>query len=160
MEEQIISFTLNSMPVKAKIDKKTTLLEVIRNVFGLTGTKEGCGYGKCGTCVVVMNGKAVKSCIVKAEKAEGAQIATVEGVADGFRLHPIQQALIEGGAVQCGFCTPGIIMTLKALFDGNVHAGREEIEKALKGHLCRCTGYETILESALLAQQKLLEAQR
>ena len=155
MEEKIINFKLNGQPVKAIADEKTTLLYIIRDVLGLTGTKEGCGYGKCGTCVVVMNGKAIKSCITKAFKADGSEIVTVEGVADGFKLHPIQEALIEGGAVQCGFCTPGIIMTLKALYEENINADEEEIKKALKNHLCRCTGYETIISSALLAQKKM-----
>ncbi len=155
MEGQIINFTLNGRKVKAKIDEKTTLIQVLRDIFGLTGTKEGCGYGKCGTCMVIMDGKAVKSCVVKAIKAEGTEVVTIEGTADGFTLDPVQEALIEGGAVQCGFCTPGIIMTLKALFADNPEACEEEIRKALKGHLCRCTGYETILRSALLAQEKL-----
>ena len=155
MEGQIINFKLNGRSVKVRVDDKTTLLSVIRDIVGLKGTKEGCGYGKCGTCTVIMNGKSVRSCVTKAIKADGADIVTIEGVADGFKLDPIQEAFIEGGAVQCGFCTPGIIMTLKALFDDNLGASIDDIKKALKAHLCRCTGYETILSSALLAQEKL-----
>lgn len=157
MEEKIINFKLNGRNIKVMADEKTTLIYVIRELLGLTGTKEGCGYGKCGTCTVIMNGKTVKSCIVKAFKADGADITTIEGVADGFKLHPIQTALIEGGAVQCGFCTPGIVMTLKAIFEENLYVTEEEIKKALKSHLCRCTGYETIIKSALLAQKKMKE---
>lgn len=153
--EKIIKFNLNGMDVKAIADEKTMLLDVIRTVFGLTGAKEGCGYGKCGTCTVILNGKPVKSCVTKAFKAEGGEVKTIEGLADGFKLHPIQEAFIEGGAVQCGFCTPGIIMRLKSLFDENLDASADEIMAALKNHLCRCTGYETILKSALLAQSKL-----
>lgn len=153
---KIISFTLNNKKVKAIIDDKTTLLELIRNIFGLMGAKEGCGYGKCGSCTVIMNGKSVRSCITKASKAEGSEIVTIEGLGgDDFSLDPIQEAFIDGGAVQCGFCTPGIIMTLKALFTENPNASEEEIKKALKGHLCRCTGYETILKSALLAKERI-----
>ncbi len=160
MDGQIINFKLNGRDVKAKIDEKTTLLFVIREILGLMGTKEGCGYGKCGTCTVIMNGKSVKSCVVKASKADGAEITTIEGVADGFKLDPIQEAFIEGGAVQCGFCTPGIIMTLKALYSANIDASEEDVKKALKAHLCRCTGYETIISSSLLAQKKLREASK
>lgn len=155
---RIISFVLNGKKTRAVVDDKTTLLELLRDVFGLTGAKEGCGYGKCGTCSVIMNGREIRSCVTKAVKVDGAEITTIEGVGGGLSLDPIQEALIDGGAVQCGFCTPGIIMCLKALFDADPNVSDDGIRAALKGHLCRCTGYETIFKSALLARERIAGA--
>lgn len=155
MEGTTITITVNGRKHSISVDKSTTLLEVIRDRLYLTGTKEGCGYGKCGTCTVVMNGEAVRSCIVKAAKADGADITTIEGLSEDDRLHPIQEAFIETYAVQCGFCIPGIIMTLYALLSARKDASKEEIGSALNRHLCRCTGYENISKAAILAQQKM-----
>ncbi|MHC9544081.1 MAG: (2Fe-2S)-binding protein [Vulcanimicrobiota bacterium] len=156
MDEIRISLTVNGKTHHVTVDKATTLLEVIRDRLYLTGTKEGCGYGKCGTCTVVMNGEAVRSCIVKAVKADGADITTIEGISDGDRLHPIQVAFLEAYAVQCGFCIPGIIMSLYALFNKKKDAPPDEIKELLNRHFCRCTGYENISRAAMLAQQKLI----
>ena len=126
---------------------KETLLHILRERLDLTGTKCGCGEGVCGTCKVIVDGNAVQSCMLTAEQLDGKKIMTVEGLADGERLHPIQIAFIEAGAVQCGFCTPGMIMTTKALLDKNPRPDEQEIRKALAGNLCRCTGYVKIVEA-------------
>jgi len=152
-----INFKVNEKPVSVEIEGWEKLLDILRDYLNLTGAKRGCDDATCGACVVVVNGEAVKSCIYPAKKLEGAEVITVEGLTDGKNLHPIQQALIDSGAVQCGFCTPGIILELYALFNKNIDATEEEILKALKNHLCRCTGYETILEGAKLAQKYLKE---
>jgi len=150
-----ISLKVNGRDYKVHVDDKTMLLDVLREKLNFTGAKNGCGQGACGTCTVVMDGEAVRSCIVKAIKADGKEILTIEGLADGVTLHPIQEAFVRAGAVQCGFCTPGYIMTLYALFKKNPDASDEEIKKILEKHLCRCTGYETIWEGAKLAQKMM-----
>ncbi len=152
MEEKI-TFTLNGMPRTVEVDPETMLVEVIRDVLDLTGTKVGCDNGTCGSCTVVMNGRAVKSCITPVRKAAGADVVTIEGLAKGMTLHPIQKSISESGAVQCGFCTPGIIMELYGLFEAKPTASQAEIETALNKHLCRCTGYEPIRDGALMAQK-------
>ncbi|RLD17289.1 MAG: (2Fe-2S)-binding protein [Caldiserica bacterium] len=152
-----INFTVNGKPVSVEIEGWEKLLDILRDYLSLTGAKRGCDDATCGACVVVVNGEAVKSCIYSAKKLEGAEVITIEGLTDGKKLHPIQQALIDAGAVQCGFCSPAIILELYALFNKNIDATEEEILKALKNHLCRCTGYETILEGAKLAQKYLKE---
>lgn len=136
-------------------DGRVMLVDVLRDQFGLTGTKIGCGVGQCGACTVIMNGEPVTSCTVLAEKAEGSEVLTIEGLASGGQLHPIQEAFIKAGAVQCGFCTPGLIMRLYALFSKKPDADETSIKDALGKHICRCTGYESILEAALLAQKEL-----
>jgi aerobic-type carbon monoxide dehydrogenase small subunit (CoxS/CutS family) len=148
-----ISFTLNGIPRTVEVDPELTLLDVIRDVFDLTGTKRGCDNSTCGTCVVVINGKAVKSCNYPIAKAEGAEILTVEGLSRGMELHPVQQAIAESGAVQCGFCTPGIVMELYALLESKPNASEAEMVTALNKHLCRCNGYEPILDGARVAQE-------
>ena len=152
-----IAFTVNGTAQTVEIEGWEKLLDVIRDRLGLTGTKCGCDDFTCGTCVVVFNGKARKSCTVKASKLEGADVVTIEGVSSGHELHPVQRALIASGAVQCGFCTPGIVMELHALLERNVEASRAELVEVLARHLCRCTGYEPILEGALLAQKCMKE---
>ncbi len=136
-------------------ENRVTLLDVLRDKLDLTGAKLGCGVGQCGSCTVIMNGEAVTSCTILAKKAQDAEVLTVEGLSDGYMLHPIQEAFIEAGAVQCGFCTTGLIMRTYDLLTKNSDASEEEIVEALNKHLCRCTGYETILEAVKLAQSKM-----
>jgi carbon-monoxide dehydrogenase small subunit len=124
-----------------------TLLDVLREEIGLTGTKKGCDKGECGSCTVIMNGQAVLSCLVLAIQAQGKEILTIEGLSQGGKLDPVQDAFVKYGAIQCGFCTPGMIMTSRALFNKNPRPSEEEIKKALSGNLCRCTGYMKIIEA-------------
>jgi len=151
-----ITLTVNgsthTLPVP---DGPYTLLDLLREQLGLTGAKFGCGVGQCGACTVVMNGQAVTSCTVRATKAGGATIVTIEGISDGYTLHPIQQAFIDQGAVQCGYCTPGIIMRLYALFLSNPAATKDEIADTLEHNVCRCTGYESIAAAAAAASKVL-----
>ncbi len=147
MQKQMISLYVNGSPHQVEIGPKTTLLEVLRDELHLTGTKNGCGQGHCGSCTVIVDGKAVRSCIYKANRADGARVETVEGLAEDGELHPLQRAFIEHGAVQCGFCTPGMIMAAKALLDANPRPSDEEIKDALKRNLCRCTGYTRIIQA-------------
>jgi len=139
---------------------RESLLEILRNALDLTGAKEGCGYGTCGSCTVVVNGEAVKACTLRGrDKLEGIEVLTIEGLADPEgTLHPIQEAFLRAGAVQCGYCTPGFIMRLYALLKNKPEATEEEIREALSENLCRCTGYESIWEAALLAQQLMKES--
>jgi aerobic-type carbon monoxide dehydrogenase small subunit (CoxS/CutS family) len=148
-----ISFTVNGIGRNVEVEPDVMLIDVIRDVLNLTGTKHGCDNATCGTCVVVMNGKAVKSCNTPVSKAVGADILTVEGLARGMELHPIQKAISESGAVQCGFCTPGIVMELYGLLENKPDASEQELSNALSKHLCRCTGYEPIRDGALIAQK-------
>ncbi len=150
-----IHLSVNSEDYSLTIRKKWTLLYVLREILDLTGTKAGCKTGDCGSCMVLIDGEAVESCIILAKNAEDKQITTVEGLAEGGNLHPIQKAFIEAGAVQCGFCTPGMIISSKALLDKNPEPSRDEITKALERNLCRCTGYIKIIDAVKLASQKL-----
>jgi carbon-monoxide dehydrogenase small subunit len=150
-----IKLTVNNQPYRLSVLPWRTLLEVIREDLGLTGTKEGCGLGECGACTVLMDGRAVNSCLVLATEANGSQITTIEGLADGDRLHPIQQAFVDQGGLQCGFCTPGMIMSAKALLDQNPTPTEEEIKLAISGNLCRCTGYAKIIESIKAAAENM-----
>ncbi|MHA1214897.1 MAG: (2Fe-2S)-binding protein [Candidatus Hodarchaeales archaeon] len=154
-----VTFKVNKKQYTMNIEPKESLLSILRERLDLTGVKNGCDQGHCGACTVVMNGKAVKSCLIRGKKIDGADILTVEGLSAGGNLHPIQEAFIEATAVQCGFCTPGYIMELYALFNNNPNASLEEIKSALEGHLCRCTGYKPIFEAALLAQKKIQNSQ-
>jgi aerobic-type carbon monoxide dehydrogenase small subunit (CoxS/CutS family) len=158
MEETTITLTVNGRTSSFSVDKDTTLLELLRDRLDLTGAKLGCGYGKCGTCTVVVNGEAKRSCIVKAARIDGATVLTIEGLSEGFTLHPIQEAFVEAYAIQCGFCTPGIVMTLYALYTKNPGADDATVKEQLNKHLCRCTGYENISRAALLAREKLTPA--
>jgi len=152
-----ISFTINGKPVTVETDPEMMVLDVIRELLNLTGTKHGCDNSTCGTCTLVVNGKAVKSCNLAVKKIAGAEVITVEGLAKGMELHPVQKAISESGAIQCGFCTPGIVMELYGLLEEKPDATQTEIENALNKHLCRCTGYEPIRDGALMAQQLIKE---
>ena len=154
-----IQCTVNGQHVERDIDPDLRLLDFIRETLHLTGTKEGCGEGECGACTVLMDGKAVNSCLVLAMQAEGAVLITVEGLAEGHALHPIQQAYVETGAVQCGFCTPGFIMATYALLLESPDPSEEEILAGLEGNLCRCTGYAKILDAVKLAAKRMKDSQ-
>jgi carbon-monoxide dehydrogenase small subunit len=147
MEKKRIRFTINNQAQELSVDPWRTLLEVIREDLQLTGTKEGCGEGECGSCTVIMEGKTVNSCLIPALEADNKDIVTIEGLADGDDLHPIQEAFVEKSGMQCGFCTPGMIMSAKALLDSNPSPSKEEIREGIAGNFCRCTGYTKILES-------------
>jgi carbon-monoxide dehydrogenase small subunit len=147
--------TVNNEKVEILVEENETLLEVLRDRLGLTGTKKGCNIGECGACTVIFNGKAINSCLLLAVQADGAEILTIEGMSSNGELHPIQTSFLEHGAVQCGFCTPGMIMAAKALLDGNPNPNEEEVREALSGHLCRCTGYVKIVDSVLAAAKVL-----
>lgn len=127
------------------------LLDVLREVLGLTGTKEGCGEGECGACTVLVDGKPVDSCLVLIGQVQGRAITTIEGLSNGKELHPLQQAFIDEGAIQCGYCTPGMILAAKALLDSNPNPGEEEIRRSISGNLCRCTGYQKIIKAVQAA---------
>ena len=152
-----ISFTMNGKPVTVETDPEMMVLDVIRELLNLTGTKHGCDNSTCGTCTIVVNGKAVKSCNLPLKKIAGAEVLTIEGLAKGTQLHPVQKAISESGAIQCGFCTPGIVMELYGLLEEKPDASKAELENALNKHLCRCTGYEPIRDGALMAQKLVQE---
>jgi carbon-monoxide dehydrogenase small subunit len=143
----LITCTVNAEAREALADTRDTLLELLRDRLGLTGTKEGCGNGNCGTCTVLVDGAPVNACLVLALEAPGRDIVTIEGLSRGGALHPIQQALVEHGGTQCGFCTPGIVISAKALLDRNPKPTDVEIRHAIAGNLCRCTGYGKIVEA-------------
>lgn len=152
MNNITIKMTLNGKEVRIQSASNRTLLDVLREDFRLTGAKDACGgEGECGACTVIMNGKAVNSCMVFIGQADGAVIETIEGLAKDGHLHPIQKAFIETGAIQCGYCTPGAIMSAKALLDSVQNPNEAEIKEALSGNLCRCTGYKKMVEAVQLA---------
>jgi len=155
MSKLMIELTINGMKRKVETTHSTRLLDLIRDDLHLTGTKEGCGKGECGACTVIMNGELVASCLVLALQADGAVITTIEGVGDDTCLDPIQEAFIETGAVQCGFCTPGMILTVKKLLEKNPYPTEEEIKRGISGNLCRCTGYQKIFDAIKLAANRL-----
>jgi len=150
-----ISTTINGKSVSASAEAYTSLLEFLRDTLEYKGTKLCCNTGECGACTVIYNGKPINSCVTMAADAIGAEITTVEGLADGDKLHPVQQAFIDTGAVQCGYCTPGFIMSVKALLDRTKNPTPEDIEEAVSGNICRCTGYNKIVDAIQLAAQKL-----
>lgn len=149
MSKKSLQLTINGEPYELTVEPCTTLAELLREELHLTGTKEGCGIGMCGACTVLLDGKAIKSCLVLALKANGKEITTIEGLAAKGEIHPLQKAFIDHGAIQCGYCTPGMILSAKALLDENPHPTEEEVRMAMVGNLCRCTGYVKILEAIL-----------
>ncbi|MDO9209760.1 MAG: (2Fe-2S)-binding protein [Deltaproteobacteria bacterium] len=150
-----VHLKVNGLAYEIEVEPRRTLLEVIREDLELTGTKEGCGLGECGTCTVLLDGKPIKSCITLAVQANGREVTTIEGLekSDGT-LHPIQQAFIDHGAIQCGFCTPGMVLSAKALLEENPRPTEIEVRQAIAGNLCRCTGYQKIVEAILSVSSK------
>ncbi len=143
-----VSFVFNGNKMKTVVEDHWTLLHLIREELGYTGTKEGCGSGECGACTVMVDGDAVNSCLYLATEIDGRELLTIEGLAsDDGTLHPLQKAFVENGGIQCGFCSPGMILSAKALLDQNANANEEEIKEAIAGNLCRCTGYVQIIDS-------------
>ena len=153
--KQLIKLKVNEEMHEVFVEPWKLLADVLRDDLNLTGVKIGCGEGNCGTCTVLINGKAVKSCLMLVQNAKEKEIVTIEGLNEGDRLHPLQEAFIEHFAVQCGFCTPGMILTAKALLDENPHPTEEEVREALAGNLCRCTGYVKIVEAVLSVKEKM-----
>jgi len=153
--KQLIKLQINGDSYEVAVEPWRTLLEVIRDTIGLTGTKRGCDEGDCGACTVLMGGRSVNSCLVLALEAQGQEITTIEGLADGDKLHPIQQAFVEHGGLQCGYCTPGMILSAKAFLDKNPKPTEEQIKFAIAGNLCRCTGYVKIIESIQAAAKAM-----
>lgn len=157
MKKRIIQFVLNGQSCELQVKPWRTLLEMVREDLKLTGTKEGCGHGECGSCTVIMGGKTVNSCLVPALEADGQEVLTIEGLSEGDNLHPIQKAFVEHSGMQCGFCTPGMIISTKALLDRKPDPSEWEIREALAGNFCRCTGYTKIVESIGAAARALRE---
>jgi carbon-monoxide dehydrogenase small subunit len=155
-----IRFMLNGEEVDVSFAPYKTLLEVLREDLGHTGTKHGCELGECGACAVLLDGKPVLSCLVLALECSGRKVLTVEGLCSDGRLHPLQDTFADLGAAQCGYCTPGILVTAKALLDANPHPSRDEIREALSGNLCRCTGYLQIFEAVEAAMVKIADETR
>jgi len=149
-----IALTVNGTVYEINVKCHHTLAEVLRDQLGLMGTKVGCGEGECGACTVLINGKNVTSCLMLAVQADGYEITTIEGLAKGEQLHPVQQAFIEAGAIQCGFCTPGMVMSTFALLKRKPKPTEMEIKEGLAGNLCRCTGYGKIIKAVELAVEK------
>lgn len=151
----LITCTVNGEEHSVLADTRDTLLDLLRERIGLTGTKEGCGNGNCGACTVLVDGAPVTACLMLAQEAPHHDIVTIEGVSDRGKLHPIQQALIEHGGTQCGFCTPGIVLSAKSLLDDNPNPTAQEIRHAIAGNLCRCTGYDKIVEAIAAAATEM-----
>jgi aerobic carbon-monoxide dehydrogenase small subunit len=155
-----ITFQLNGKPISLEVRSDDTALFILRDRLGLTGTKEGCGIGECGACTILVNGLAVDSCLMLAAQLDGSEIETVEGLAVSEKLHPLQEKFLSHGAVQCGFCTPGMLMSAKSLLDGNPEPHKEDIVEALSGNLCRCTGYVQIVEAVEDAAREARESRK
>jgi carbon-monoxide dehydrogenase small subunit len=153
-----ISATVNGDPVEFLSEAGTTLLDALRDELGLTGSKEGCGSGDCGACSVIVDGRLICSCLMLAAEAEGRRIETIEGMADGSVLHPLQRKFLEHAALQCGFCTPGLLVAAKALLDANPDPSESETRYWLAGNLCRCTGYDKVIRAVMDAAAELRQA--
>ena len=145
--KKVLRLTVNGQLYDLYIKPKTLLIEVLRNHLGLTGTKRGCDTSSCGACTVILDGMAVKSCSILALQADGSEVTTVEGLADGNELHPLQEAFLDHGAVQCGFCSPGMLMSSKTLLDENPNPDNRQIREGIDGNICRCTGYNSIIRA-------------
>lgn len=147
MSKKAISFILNGQQTKVEVEPTLLLVDMLRNQLGLTGTKIGCGEGDCGACTVLLDGKSVNSCLILAVQTDGRELLTVEGLGTYDKLHPLQEAFIAAGAVQCGFCTPGMLLSAKSLLDKNPRPNRKQIARHISGNLCRCTGYAKIIDA-------------
>ncbi|MDF2675143.1 MAG: (2Fe-2S)-binding domain protein [Clostridiales bacterium] len=156
-QKHILRVNINGEYLETEVDPEMCLAEFLRDQLLLTGAKIGCKKGECGACTIIMNGKAVLSCILPVMRAMDANITTIEGLSDGDKLHPLQEEFINGGAIQCGFCTSGMILSAKALIDSNPNPSHDDIKKALGGNICRCTGYEKIENSILKAAARMRE---
>jgi carbon-monoxide dehydrogenase small subunit len=154
-EPKELKLTVNGKPYELKVKPNTLLVHVLRNDLKLTGTKIGCLTSACGACTVNIDGKAVRSCSVLALQANGRKVITIEGVGDGDKLHPIQEAMVEHGAIECGYCTPGMVMSSKALLDENPNPTREEVKEAIQGNLCADEGYVKYIEAIEIAAEKM-----
>jgi carbon-monoxide dehydrogenase small subunit len=154
-EMKELKLTVNGKPYELKVKANTLLVELLRNELRLTGTKVGCLDSACGACTVNIDGKAVRSCSVLALQADGRKVTTIEGVADGDKLHPIQEAMVEHGAVECGFCTPGMVMSARALLEENPNPSRDEVREAIQGNLCADEGYVKYIEAIEIAAEKM-----
>ena len=158
--KQELKLTVNGQPYELYVNPKTLLVEVLRDELGLTGTKRGCESAACGACTVNLNGMAVKSCSILALQANGGEVLTVEGLAQGAELHPLQKAFLDHGAFQCGFCTAGMLMSAKGLFNENPSPTVQEIKESIDGNICRCTGYNSIIRALnAVAKGKYKESQ-
>jgi carbon-monoxide dehydrogenase small subunit len=155
MARETIQLKVNGQQYELTVEPHWTLLETVREQLGLTGSKEGCGTGDCGACSMIVDGKLITSCLVLAPEADGCEVLTIEGLARNGDLHPVQQAFIDVGGVQCGFCTPGMIMTAKSLLDSKPRPTLDDVREGLAGNLCRCTGYTKIYEAVLAAAERM-----
>ncbi len=155
MAKVLLVMTVNGDTVEVAVESGVMLIDVLREELHLTGTKESCGRGECGACTVLLDGKTVNSCITPAMKAMNREVCTIEGLGSPGKLHPIQEAFVEHGAVQCGFCTPGVIMSVKALLDENPNPTETEVRVGLSGNICRCTGYVKIVDAVLAAAKRM-----
>lgn len=153
--KKLITFTVNDKEYEVAVAPNRTLTQALRDDLNLLGTKEGCGVGDCGACTVIMDGKPVNSCLVLAVQADGSTIKTIEGVARDDSLHPAQETFVEMGAIQCGFCTPGMILSATSLLEKTPHPTEQEVRQALSGNLCRCTGYQKIVEAVQEASRRM-----
>ena len=153
--KQIITLTVNKEIYEIAVAPNRNLTQALREDLNLLGTKEGCGIGDCGACTVILDGRPVNSCLILAVQANGSEITTIEGVANGRDLHPLQEAFVEHGAIQCGFCTPGMVLSAKSLIEKNQNPTELEIREALSGNLCRCTGYQKIVEAVKIASENM-----
>lgn len=157
--KQIIELSVNGESSEFSVEPHETLLEVLRDHMGLTGTKEGCGTGECGSCTVLIGGKPILSCLTLAVECHKQDIVTIEGIGEGNKLSPVQQAFVDCGAIQCGFCTPGMVLSSEVLLKENPNPQEKDIYKALEGNLCRCTGYNKIIEAVHKASKQMGTAQ-
>jgi aerobic carbon-monoxide dehydrogenase small subunit len=155
IEKMPVSFTVNGEPRTVEVEPRRTLADALREECGLTGTHLGCEHGVCGACTILLDGSPVRSCLMFAVQAQGMQLRTVEGLAEGDRLHPVQQAFWDNHGLQCGFCTPGFLMLAVGVLEKNPDIGEAELREALSSNLCRCTGYQNILKSVLAAAAEM-----